>query len=66
VLHVQTTLLDGAVADNEPLLHVAVLPLLSRSDYANIITECTIVDCCGYLTGSTRWSRSSRVATAQN
>ncbi|GJM94512.1 hypothetical protein PR202_ga11160 [Eleusine coracana subsp. coracana] len=48
VLRVQTALLDGRAANNEPLLHAAARSLLSRSDYDDVVTERTISDECGY------------------
>ncbi|GJN36142.1 hypothetical protein PR202_gb24981 [Eleusine coracana subsp. coracana] len=48
VLRVQTALLDGRAANNEPLLHAAAPSLLSRSDYDDVVTERTISNECGY------------------
>jgi RNA polymerase II-associated protein 2 len=47
-LRVQTALLDGAAAGNEPLLRAAAPPLLSCADYADVVTERAIADGCGY------------------
>uniref|UniRef100_A0A0D9WCF6 RNA polymerase II subunit B1 CTD phosphatase RPAP2 homolog n=1 Tax=Leersia perrieri TaxID=77586 RepID=A0A0D9WCF6_9ORYZ len=49
VHRIQMSLYDGAASSNEPLL-VAAAAILSGGDYADVVTERSIADTCGYPT----------------
>lgn len=61
VHRVQMALYDGAAASREPLLRAAA-SLLSGPDYADVVTERSIADACGYPACPTRSPRRTPAA----